>query len=106
MFGPTLAMPWGDVAYAVDRHTKESDAVLLVAAADAGLSLRAVAGRCFWAFEDEVPGCEAFTLRRTPNAGLCGIAARGIVRGERVLTERPLPSLRGTPRSCEGSEDM
>jgi len=83
-------MPWGDVAFSMDRRTKEEDAVLLVNAANAGLSLRAVAGMCFWAFEDEVPGCEAFTLRGTPDAGICGVAARSFVRGERVLTEKPL----------------
>lgn len=83
-------MPWGDVAFAMDRRTKEDDAVLLVAAASAGLSLRAVAGRCFWAFDDKVPGCEAFTLRSTPNQGIIGISTRRFVRGERVLTEKPL----------------
>ena len=60
-------MPWGHMAIAMDRRTKEEDAVLLVAAADAGLSLRAkVDGRCYWAFSDEnkVPGCGAFTLQQ------------------------------------------
>ena len=86
-------MPWGHMAIAMDRRTKEEDAVLLVAAADAGLSLRAkVDGRCYWAFsdEDKVPGCGAFTLQHTPSAGLCGIATRSFVRGECLLTERPL----------------
>eukprot|EP00966_Prymnesium_polylepis_P142687 3294305-Prymnesium_polylepis.1 len=77
----------------MDRRTKEADALLLVTAAGAGLSLRAQTdGRCFWAFseEDKVPGCQAFTLQHTRDAGVCGIAAGAFKRGECVLTERPL----------------
>ena len=82
-------MPWGNVAIAMDRGGTEEESKLLAAAADAGLSLRAINGSCFWAHE-EVPDCPAFAVRGTPSQGLGGYATRNFKRGECILTEQPL----------------
>lgn len=82
-------MPWGNVAIAMDRPNEDS--TLLAAAADAGLSLRAVHGRSLWAFtHNEVLECTAFALRTTPSQGLAGFARKKFKRGECVLQEKPL----------------
>lgn len=83
-------MPWGHEKIVMDRDaTNESE---LIGVADAaGLSLRAIHGRCGWAFtHDDLAECAAFAVRKIPGHGLGGFAARNIVRGECILTERPL----------------
>ena len=84
-------MPWGHMAISMDRSATEADKTLIAAAADAGLSLRAIHGRCEWSFtHSEVPDCTAFALKQMPGQGLGGFAMRSFVHGECVLAERPL----------------
>ena len=84
-------MPWGNVAIAMDRGGTDADGAVIDAAADAGLSLRAIHGRCSWAFvHDEMSQCTAFEVRRTPSEGLGGFATRKFARGECILAEPPL----------------
>ena len=79
------------MAISMDRSETEADGALRDAAAAAGLSLRAIHGRCGWAFtHDEVAECAEFETRSTASQGLGGFAARRFVRGECVLTEQPL----------------
>ena len=84
-------MPWGHMAISMDRGESHDDPALLDAAADAGLSLRAIHGQCGWQFtHGELKECTAFEVKATPGQGLAGFATRRIKRGECVLMERPL----------------
>ena len=83
-------MPWGHEKITMNRGAMEADESLFAAADDAGLSLRAIHGKCGWAFNDIVQDCTAFALKRMPNQGLGGYATRSLARGECILTEQPL----------------
>ena len=75
-------MPWGHEKITMNRGAMEADESLFAAADDAGLSLRAIHGKCSWAFNDIVQDCTAFALKRMPNQGLGGYATRSLARGE------------------------